>query len=142
MATVSSRGFSISKDQTPLVQVLSRGFDALCDPVVVTDDRGHILYANKMVEISSGYTREEVYQKTPGELWGGHMPRDFYNRLWHTIKEEKKPFIGEIRNTTKDGLAYWQELRITPILDEDGEARFYRRRAAHSGEKGARTPER
>ena len=105
--------------------MFSKAFEALCDPVVVTDDRGHILYVNKMAESSSGYTSEEAYQKSPGEFWGGHMPRSFYDRLWHTIKDEKRPFVGEIKSMTKDGHAYWQELRITPILDRDGEVRFF-----------------
>jgi hypothetical protein len=53
------------------------------------------------------------------------MSRDFYEKMWYRIKVEKEPFVGEVVNVRKDGLEYWQELRITPILDERGDIKFF-----------------
>src|SRR3989344_1570990 len=68
---------------------------------------------------------EEVIGKNPGDLWGGKMPDEFYKKMWHTIKEEKKPFVGKVENVRKDGTSYWQELHISPILDPNGNVQFF-----------------
>mgnify|MGYP001590927094 FL=1 len=53
------------------------------------------------------------------------MPPDFYKRMWQTIKTQKKPFVGEVHNVRKNGTEYWQELHISPILDEAQKVRFF-----------------
>ena len=104
---------------------LKDAFDLLADHVVITDKNGIILYANEAVERNTGYAVEEMAGKNPGDLWGGAMSQEFYEHMWRVIKDEKKPFTGEVRNRRKDGVEYWQELHITPVLDESGEARFF-----------------
>lgn len=107
------------------IEPLTTGFDLLPDHVIVTDEHANIIYANKAVELSSGFKHDALVGKTPGDLWGGNMPREFYERMWHTIKVEKRPFVDEVRNVRKDGTEYWQELRISPVLADDGEVRFF-----------------
>jgi PAS domain S-box-containing protein len=100
-------------------------FDGLSDHVIITDRNGTILYANRGVEVNTGFSREEVIGKNPGDLWGGQMPKEFYAKMWQTVKTEKKPFVGEVQNKRKDGKLYWQEIHISPILDEQEEIKFY-----------------
>lgn len=107
------------------VESLTAGFDLLKDHVIITDEHATILYANKAVEENTGFSISEVIGKNPGDVWGGHMEKGFYEGMWHTIKVEKKPFHGEVRNIKKDGSEYWQELLISPILDADGEVQFF-----------------
>jgi len=104
---------------------LKKGFDLSPAHTIITDENGNILYANKAVEAHTSFSPEEIIGKNPGDFWGGNMPRSFYENMWHTIKIEKKPFAGEVQNKKKDGTLYWQELLITPILDEQGEIRFF-----------------
>lgn len=104
---------------------LARGFDFVADHVVITDEHANILYANRAAEQNTGFSAGEMLGKTPGDLWGGRMPREFYDSMWRTIKGEKKPFVGEVRNVKKDGSEYWQELHISPILDERGNVKFF-----------------
>jgi PAS domain S-box-containing protein len=92
---------------------------------VITDTNGNILYANSAAERNTGFSVVEMIGRTPGDLWGGHMPEDFYRRMWHTIKDELRPFHGEVRNVKKDGDEYWQDLLISPILDDNGNVRFF-----------------
>jgi diguanylate cyclase (GGDEF)-like protein len=47
------------------------------------------------------------------------MPNLLYKELWHTISHEK-PWIGEIENKTLSGEVKWVEVRITPIVSENG----------------------
>jgi PAS domain S-box-containing protein len=104
---------------------LKKGFDLLADHVVITDENAAILYANKAAEKATGFSAEEMLGKNPGDLWGGNMPDDFYKEMWKTIKEDKKPFVGEVLNKRKDGKEYWQEMHISPMLDEAGNVKFF-----------------
>ncbi len=107
------------------LDIFRQAFDFIPDHVVITDKDANILYANESVEQNTGYSRDEIMGKNPDDLWGGKMPKDFYEKMWRRIKTEKKPFVGEIINKRKDGRDYWVELRIVPVLDEKGEARFF-----------------
>ncbi|HKY73940.1 MAG TPA: PAS domain S-box protein [Patescibacteria group bacterium] len=91
--------------------------DAAINHITITDTDGKILYANKAAEAITGFTFQELQGQTP-RVWGGLMERNFYKGLWHRIKEEKKPFEGEILNRKKDGTRYTTFARISPILDK------------------------
>src|SRR3989344_6756396 len=84
------------------ISSLKIGFDLLSDHVVITDDNANILYANRAVEKNTGFSPEEVIGKNPGDLWGGKMPDEFYRKMWHTIKEEKKPFVAQVDKSKKN----------------------------------------
>lgn len=107
------------------LEPLKSGLDILDDHVIITDENANILYANKAVEKNTGFSANEILGKNPADLWGGQMPDEFYEKMWQIIKVEKKPFVGEVQNKKKDGTLYWQELHISPILDEGGEAKFF-----------------
>ena len=103
------------------IKSLEEAFDLLSDHVIITDADANIIYANEAVRGQTGYNPSEVIGKNPGKLWGGNMPKSFYEDMWKTIKVDKWPFVGEVKNKGKDGEEYWQELRIFPVLDGDGE---------------------
>ena len=107
------------------IEPLTKGFDLISDHVVITDENANILYANKAVEQNTGFSRAEILGRNPADLWGNKMPKKFYEKMWQTIKVEKKPFVGEVQNIRKDGSRIWQELHITPILDEAGAVKFF-----------------
>lgn len=86
--------------------------------VVITDPHGLVVYANKGAELMTGYTFQEMKDNTP-RLWGKCMSHEFYQTMWQHIKEQKKPYIGEIRNRRKNGEYYFALAHITPILDTD-----------------------
>src|SRR3989344_2458357 len=100
-------------------------FDALTDHVIITDEDGVILYANRAAEEKTGYSREEMFGKTPGELWGNGMNKEFYRNMWQIIKTEKNEFRGTVLNTRKDGNQYYAELRIYPVHDASGKSVFF-----------------
>jgi len=85
--------------------------------IIFTDPDGVIQFANPAAERITGYSAKEMIGKRPN-LWGGRMPKEFYERMWHTIKEEKKRFHGEVLNVRKNGESYTAEMWISPVLDE------------------------
>ncbi len=98
--------------------------NAAYDHIVVTDTNGKIIYANPAVSSTTGYSHKEVMGKTP-RLWGGLMPTSYYEKLWHTIKELKQPFVGEVTNRRKDGTVYIADVRISPILNHAGKIKYF-----------------
>lgn len=88
--------------------------------IIITDINGVILYANKGAQDITGYSFEEMKGNTP-RLWGALMPVDFYKDLWQTIKYERRPFLGEIKNRRKNQDEYYALAHISPIVNKDGE---------------------
>lgn len=95
------------------------------EQMVITDNEGHILYANPKTHEITGYSREEILGTKAGKLWGDQMERPFYELFWQRIKKEKREFIGKITNRRKTGQQYIAEIRVTPILDSDRNIQFY-----------------
>jgi PAS domain S-box-containing protein len=98
--------------------------DNASDHIIITDPDAKLLYANHAAEIITGYSVGEMTGKTPA-LWGGQMPSEFYKQMWNMIKNKKLPFIGELENRRKNGEIYIAELKISPILDDSGQIKFY-----------------
>ncbi len=88
--------------------------------LIITDANGIIIFANQAAENITGYKHSEMIGETP-RLWGAVESPDFYKKFWQTIKTEKKPFVGEIRNRRKNGEAYLAHASISPITDKDGD---------------------
>lgn len=92
--------------------------------IVITDPKGIILFANKAVEDITGYKQKEIIGKK-SSLWGGHMEKKFYKKFWETIKIKKQAFKGEINNIRKNGEHYTAKINVSPILDNQGEVKFF-----------------
>jgi len=109
----------------PRVQALARRFDDLKNPAIITDADANIVWTNRAILDRTGFTREEALGRNPAALWGGQMPREFYQWMWHTIKNEKRVFINKVMNRDKNGKKYWQYVYIAPILDNAGDVRYF-----------------
>ena len=101
--------------------------DNVGDHIVITDSEGIVLYANKAVEKITGFSPEEVVGKKVGtkELWGGLMGLKFYQKLWQTIKIDKKMFVGELTNRRRNGQKYIAAASIAPVLNKRGEIIYF-----------------
>ncbi|KKT83318.1 MAG: NarL family signal transduction histidine kinase [candidate division WWE3 bacterium GW2011_GWC2_44_9] len=93
--------------------------------VIFTDAEGIVLYANEAVEKITGFTSGEVIGQKAGKIWGGLMDKEFYAKLWDTIKTKKSPFEAEVINRKKSGESYFADINITPVLDARGDVEFY-----------------
>lgn len=101
-----------------------KAFEGSHEHMVFTDLEGKIIFANKSVERTTGYKQSEIIGQTP-RLWGGLMTKEFYADMWKTIKQEKKIFVGTVKNRRKNGQEYYADVSITPILGPHGQPEYY-----------------
>ncbi len=87
--------------------------------VIITNKKGEIEYVNPKFLQMSGYTTKEVVGKKPNIMKSGRYTNDHYQNMWDTINSGKE-WNGEILNKKKDGSFYWENLLISPILDDNG----------------------
>lgn len=107
------------------MQMFQLALDNASDIVVISDYDGQVIYANAAAELVTGYSLVEILGTKAGTLWGGLMEKEFYAEMWKTIKVEKKIFIGEIRNRKKNGIEYYSDIHISPVLNDAGEVSFF-----------------
>lgn len=100
-------------------------FEGLPGGLLVTDTTSRVLYANRAVEQRTGYMVAEIIGKKPGELWGGRMPRSFYQALWNRLDREGQPFVGRFENVRKDGARINETLQIAPIKNAFGTTEYF-----------------
>jgi len=87
--------------------------------VSIADMEGRIIYANDNFTEVSGYTLEEVVGHTHQVINSGHHDGNFFRDLWQNITAGKI-WRGQIKNKTKQGNYYWEDIVITPIKDNEG----------------------
>ena len=98
---------------------LSQAVEQSPATVLITDLKGNIEYVNKKFVEVTGYSQKEVIGQNPRIFNSGHQSKELYEHLWQNISIGKEWF-GEMLNKKKDGSLYWEQVSISPIIDENG----------------------
>ncbi|HUO75382.1 MAG TPA: PAS domain-containing protein [Candidatus Paceibacterota bacterium] len=125
MTTRTTPGPEFFLEAQPRILALAQRFDDLKNPAIITDPDANIIWTNRAILERTGFSREEALGRNPAALWGGQMPKEFYEWMWHTIKTEKRVFVNKLVNRNKLGKKYWQYIYIAPILDATGNIRYF-----------------
>ena len=83
-----------------------------------TDKSGRITYVNDKFCQISGYSKEELIGRNHNVVRHPDVDPDIYKDLWDTIKR-KEVWHGKVKNLSKYGSAYYVQVTIVPIFDED-----------------------
>jgi len=83
-----------------------------------SDLKGNIVDASDAFCKISGYPKEELIGKPHSILRDDEMKSEVFEQLWNTIKD-KKTWVGEVKNKTKNGGYYWVIATISPKYDEN-----------------------
>ncbi len=91
-------------------------YDASKRIVSTTDLKGRITYANLDFLDISGFSEEEVIEKSHNIVRHPDMPPAAFQDLWDTIKTGK-PWMGIVKNRCKNGDYYWVDAYVTPMIE-------------------------
>ncbi len=89
------------------------------NPIQITDASGRMVYVNPAFETASGYSKEELIGRNPRILSSGRHSKEFWAVVWKHILSGKI-WVGRLENVRKDGLPFFTELVISPIVDSAG----------------------
>ncbi len=89
------------------------------NPVQITDLQGKMVYINPAFVEASGFSKEELIGKNPNVFSSGKHSKKFWSRMWSTINSGKV-WVGEVENRRKNGDAFYTQLLISPIIDQEG----------------------
>ena len=118
MALVA-QNISLQKEKELRFLQFSEVIRQTINPIEITDANGKIVFVNPAFEKASGYTREELIGRNPSILSSGKHPKEFWQKVWATIRSQKV-WVGEIENRRKDGEPLYTQLLISPIVDAVG----------------------
>ena len=100
-------------------QLFSAAVNQSANTIVITDPEGKIEFVNPAFEEKTGYTFKEVYGEHTRILKSGEHETEVYEKMWKIIKMGVK-WEGELLNKKKNGELFWEEVTISPIMDESG----------------------
>ncbi len=92
--------------------------------IVITNNRGNILYANPAAMEISGFSSDELLGRTPAVFKSGQTPADVYHQLRSTT-DRGEMWRGEFINRRKNGDLYLEGKTIAAIRDSDGAVQYY-----------------
>jgi len=93
-------------------------------PIMITDSKGDIIYANKKFYECTEYSSEELIGESPRILKSGKHEDEFYKKLWDTIIAGET-WYGQVCNKTKTGKLYWEKQLISPVKNTKNEIMFF-----------------
>ncbi|WP_254763173.1 bacterio-opsin activator domain-containing protein [Natrinema marinum] len=87
-------------------------------------DDNPLVYVNESYEEMTGYAFDEVVGRNCRFLQGEDSDEDAIAEMAAAIDAER-PVTVELKNYRKDGTAFWNEVTIAPVRDEDGRVTNY-----------------
>ncbi len=104
-----------NRDFPPLNQMLGLNEESL----VVTDNKGLIVWANEAFSELCGYSMAELRGKRPGRLLRGPATDPEMSKHLGTVFATGGFCAGKIINYHKNGDPYWVSIAVNAILDEN-----------------------
>ena len=110
-----------------LLRLRERTLASAANGIVITDcslPDEPIIYCNPAFEKLTGYTQEDIIGKNCRFLQGPKTNKSSIKRLRDAIKNRQSCRV-RILNYRKDKTTFWNELTISPVLDDKGECTNY-----------------
>ncbi|HEY8331207.1 Blue-light photoreceptor [compost metagenome] len=108
-------------------KLLQLVIDASNDGIVVAEQEGDdniLIYANRAFERLTGYSVDDILYQDCRFLQAGDRTQTGLDAIRQAVREHR-PCRQVIRNYRKDGTPFWNELSITPVLNEADQLTYY-----------------
>lgn len=108
-------------------ELLRKAVEASNDGIVIAEQEGDdniLIYANAAFEHLTGYLQEEILYQDCRFLQGDDRDQAALLEIKSAIKEGR-PARVVVRNYRKDGTLFWNELSITPILNDEDQLTYF-----------------
>ncbi len=109
------------------MDLLKKAIDTANDGLVIAEQEGDdtiLLYVNAAFERLTGYSEEDILYQDCRFLQGEDRDQDA-RKVIRTAIDAGEPCRVRLRNYHKDGTPFWNELSITPILNEEDGITYY-----------------
>lgn len=118
-------GASIQKKRTEdKSMVLLQAIEQNPIPVMITDLKGHIVYANNKAATIRGNTIKEMLGKIPNIIDPYKSDPEHFSSIWNTLKETGT-WQGEFKNTNSAGESCWEYAYISSIKNSRNNTTHY-----------------
>ena len=108
--------------------LLQRMVDASVDGVVIAEQEGDddtiLIYVNPAFERMTGYQANDILYQDCRFLQADDRDQDARARIREAINSGR-PSREILRNYRKDGSMFWNELSITPVLNETDQLKYF-----------------
>ncbi|MBL1215439.1 MAG: PAS domain S-box protein [Ignavibacteriae bacterium] len=112
------------KRNEELLKLRSRALEVAANSIVITNNRGDVVWVNPAFTELSGYNFDEIVYKNIRILKSGKHDNKFYKNLWDTVRKGKV-WHGNITNRRKDGSEWCEEQTITPVMNLENEIEYF-----------------
>ena len=120
---LSLRDISERKESEKQLRLLKRSLESSYNGVVIADARAHdqpIIYVNPAFERITGYSADEVLGRNCRFLQAGERDQAALEVIRYNLPRQDDAHVV-LLNYHKDGTPFWNDLYISPVLNECGE---------------------
>jgi two-component system, NtrC family, sensor kinase len=125
--STTARNISESRKRDESLRLLERALETVASGIIITDavrPDFPILYSNPAFERMTGYTRAELAGKNCRLLQGPETSLEARQLIRDCLERREKCHVV-LKNYRKDGTPFWNELSLTPLVDEKGRLTHY-----------------
>jgi len=122
---MQSKAEDLAKELTRDLRKFKLAIEYASDQIMITDERGVVIYANPATVNTTGYSPKEVIGKTANFFKLSDSLKTKASEAWKTVAVKKKTFVGKIKDSKKDGEEYTAMVSISPVLDSENKVKFF-----------------